>query len=344
MESDSISFVDARTHWQFLALPDEQLEQADVLRLNLAVACGIPGLESLDIEKYTRTVDAWTAAFTRELPRLERMFKATPHKWKNDLRFFRVGMLQGFLGHEIGIWYIEEQKQAEAVRYTDPGQLFLHGLIDTKQGTCGNMAALHVAMCRRMGWPVSLACVRSHFISRFDDGEVIHNIEATSTHPGAFASDPDEIYIEKFNLPKRAIECGSDLRKLTAREMIGVFLALRGRHYCDTQRMRLADLEFALSRVLFPNHRRTYVAAMAPMIERGSDLFDRDEVGHPNSLFDDLAPQFGYNPCNGFTPAKSALSDMQVENNNFRHRDMHVINVTMPSLTQTICNGKEKAR
>src|SRR5438270_3578519 len=97
-------------HWQFLALPHEQLEQADLVRLNLAVARGIPGLENLDVEKYVRTVDEWTAQFRRELPGMERNFKTTPWKWKNDIRFFRVGMLQGFLGHVIGIRYIEEQK------------------------------------------------------------------------------------------------------------------------------------------------------------------------------------------------------------------------------------------
>ncbi len=33
-----------------------------------------------------------------------------PHKWKNSLDFFRVGMLIGFLGYEIGIRYNDEQK------------------------------------------------------------------------------------------------------------------------------------------------------------------------------------------------------------------------------------------
>jgi hypothetical protein len=190
-----------------------------------------------------------------------------------------------------------------------------------------------------MGWPVSLACARSHLLSRFDDGEVIHNIEATSTHPGAFASDPDECYIERFKLPKRAIECGSDLRKLTAREMIGVFLALRGRHYCDTSQTRLADLDFSLSRVLFPNHRRTYVAAMLPMIQHGADLFDANEVGHPNSLFEDLAPHFGFNPFSGFIPAARPVNNEALYA--LRHRGMHVMSVPM---SRTIINGKEQKR
>jgi len=259
------------------------------VRLNLAVAREIPGLADLDVGRYVRIVDDWTRQFARVLPGMEAQFRRTPENWNNDIRFFRVGMLQGFLGHEIGLRYIDEQRYAAAVRYTDPGDLFLHGLIDMKRGTCGNMPVLHVAMARRMGWPVSLACAGSHQISRFDDGEVVHNIEATSTQPGSFCSDPDEVYVERFRLPARAIECGSDLRKLTAREMVGVFLGLRGRHYRDVGDMDQADLSCALSRVLFPRHRKSYIGAMVPMLRRGEGLFEPDELGHPNSLFEDLA-------------------------------------------------------
>ena len=203
------------TPWHFLALSDAELERADVVRLNLAVAREIPALADLDVGRYVRIVDEWARQFARVLPGMEARFRRTPEKWNNDIRFFRVGMLQGFLGHELGLRYIDEQKHATAVRYMNPSDLFLNGLIDTKQGTCGNMPVLHVAMARRMGWPVSLACAKSHQISRFDDGEVVHNIEATSTHPGSFCSDPDEVYIEQYNLPAKAIECGSDLRKLS---------------------------------------------------------------------------------------------------------------------------------
>lgn len=277
------------THWQFLALPDNQLEQADLVRLNLSVARGIPGLESLDVERYVCQVDQWTQAFERELPDMERMFHATPHKWKNDVRFFRVVMLMGFIGYDLGIRYNDEQFRQQTsgkmeVWYTDPGDLFLHKLIDTKQGTCANMPVLHAAMARRLGWPVGIAAARSHWISRFDDGEVYYNIEATGVRQGSVVSDPDEVYIEKFKLPKRAITCGSDLRKLTARETVGAFLGLRGRHYADTNRIHLADLDFALARVLFPAHRRTYVAALDSMFQCGSRLFDERELQPPTTV------------------------------------------------------------
>jgi hypothetical protein len=143
-----------------------------------------------------------------------------------------------------------------------------------------------------MGWPVSLACAHCHFLSRYDDDEVVYNIEATSTHPGSFASDPDEVYIERFKLPRKAIACGSDLQKLTARQMLGAFIGLRARHHRDIGRRNAADADYALSRVLFPQCRSAYIGAMIPFIHRGSTLFDRGELGHPDSLFEDLAPIF----------------------------------------------------
>jgi hypothetical protein len=294
---------------QFCALQDDELERTDVAALNLAVASEISALSGLDPEAYDESVTRWTNEFADRLPVLERHFCASPHHWKSDIRLFRVGMLQGFLGHEIGIRYIEEQKRASVVHYTDAGSLFLNGLIDAKQGTCGNMAVLHVAISRRLGWPVSLACAKSHLFSRFDDGSVIHNIETTSTHPGTFASDSDQDYVERFQLAKKAIDCGSDLRKLSAREMLGVFVSLRARHYRDIGEVDLADRDYALSRFLFPNYRSAYIDAMVPMLMRGKSLFDDTELGHPKSLFHDLAPAFGYPVANTAGQRAMTLSE-----------------------------------
>ncbi len=216
-----------RSTWQLLALSDEVLEQADVVEMNLAVAKEIPRLAKLDVDRYCRIVDEWTEQFASHLPEWEEGFAKTPWKWKNDIRFFRVGMLAGFIGRELSIDYIEDQKHVTAIAYTNPSDLFLNGLIDTKRGTCGSMPTLHVAMARRLGWPVGLAAVKSHHVSRFDDGAVNYNVEASVAHPGAFSSDTDEAYLKRFELPRKAITSGSDLRKLTAREMMAIFIGLR---------------------------------------------------------------------------------------------------------------------
>jgi regulator of sirC expression with transglutaminase-like and TPR domain len=66
----------------------------------------------------------------------------------------------------LGVAYREDQREAKRILYTDPTDLFINGVMDTARGTCGNMALLHVVLGRRIGLPVSLACVGSHFICR----------------------------------------------------------------------------------------------------------------------------------------------------------------------------------
>jgi hypothetical protein len=282
-----------RSTWQLLALSDEALEQADIVEINLAVAREIPRLAKLDVDRYCRIVNDWTERFASQLPEMERGFAKTPWKWKNDIHFFRVGMLAGFIGQELGIDYIEDQKHVTAIAYTNPSDLFLNGLIDTKRGTCGSMPTLHVAIARRLGWPVGLAAVKSHHVSRFDDGAVTYNFEASVAHPGAFSSDTDEAYLKRFDLPRKAIACGSDLRKLTAREMMAIFISLRARHFSDIDDLDQADRDYCLARALFPRHRCSFRGAIIPMVRRGEAIYDPNEVGHPSWFADAIREYYG---------------------------------------------------
>ena len=279
---------------EFTALSDAELEQADIVEMSIAVAREIPGLENLDYERYRGTVDAWAEGLQAWLPTVEHAFYQDPGKYYNDVNFFRLGMLAQFLDQSIGITYVEEQKQAQIearktgrkaeVAYTDPGQLLLHGLIDTKRGTCGTMPALHVALGRRLGWPVGLACAGSHYVCRYDDGQVHYNIEATDTGRGGFAAGSDQDYIEKEGVSRKAIAVGSDLRKLSGREMLGVFVQARARHFADTGKIDLAARDYALAHTLFPNSREVYMGLVGTLMPVGEKLFARSEHGHPLSL------------------------------------------------------------
>jgi len=286
--------VGHRTVAELIALPDAELEQVDVVEMNLAVAREIPGLEDLDCDKYPRLVDGWTDQFRAWLPTVEHAFHQNPGGYHNDINFFRLGMLAQFLDQTIGIRYVEEQKQAQLearkagrkaeVAYTDPGHLLLHGLIDTRRGTCGTMPTLHVAMGRRMGWPVGLACAASHYVCRYDDGRHVYNIEGTDTGRGGFAAGSDQDYIEKEGVSRKAIAVGSDLRKLAGREMLGVFVQARARHFADTGRIDLAARDYASAHALFPSSRKIYLGLVDNLLPVGEKLFARNEHGHPVSL------------------------------------------------------------
>lgn len=168
--------------------------------------------------------------------------------------------------------------------YTDPCDLFLNGVMDRRRGTCGNMAALHVAMGWRMGWPVSLACIKSHFICRYDDGRVQHNIETTHPSTGGFKSDPDEFIIREEGLTAKAISTGSDLRAVKPRELLGLFLGLKGRHLRDIGERAEAEKSYLVARYLFPSNHNLYFTAMGVSVMRGEELFSVEDEGHPLDL------------------------------------------------------------
>jgi hypothetical protein len=277
---------------QLLACSDAELATVDPLVINLLVAKSIPSLADLDIARYQHQADQWAEDVRRRLPGAERVFERTPQHWKNDVNFFRLGVLCGYLEHEAGIVYNEDQRTATEVYYTNPSDLFLNGVMDTRQGTCANMAALHVAIGWRLGWPVSLACVRSHYICRYDDGQVTHNIEATQAGYGGFKSDPDAYLIEHYELPPKAISSGSDLRAVNPREMLGIFLGFRGRHMRDVGRWDEAERDYLLARHLFPSNRKLYIDAMGVVVDRSVRLFEPGELGSPQSVAEWLNSQY----------------------------------------------------
>jgi hypothetical protein len=301
---------------ELLGLSMNEMATVDPLVMNLLVAKSIPRLADLDLPLYESLADEWAGLVSSRLPGLERFFWQTPQDWKNDINLFRLGVLCEILQSDLGIAYREDQRDLTSVLYTEPADLFLHGVMDTRRGTCCNMAMLHVAIGRRLGWPVSLACVRSHFVCRFDDGKVTHNIEATYPGKGAFKSDPDDYLIRQYSLPAIAIASGSDMRALSAREMLGVFVGFRGRHirdcglaeaeamhgrpmplmhYRDADWLKEAEADYSLARHLFPNNRRLYIDAMALTIARSTTLFDQGErPGSPASLAAMILEEYGH--------------------------------------------------
>lgn len=280
---------------EMLAMDNPALARVDPLLRNLLIAKSIPALADLNIPRYQNQVDAWAGAIKLRLPRDERAFHKTPRDWKNDINFFRLGVVCSFVETELGVKYREDQRDVTQILYTNPSDLFVNGVMDTRRGTCGNMAVLHVALGWRLGWPVSLACVGSHFILRYDDGQVTHNIEATQADYGGFRSPPDEVYMQEHRLPPIAVTCGSDLRALTPREMVGAFVGLRARHMRDTGRMHEAISDYLLARWLYPNSRLLYRESMALEVTRGERLFSPGEIGSPESLLDALLIDYGSN-------------------------------------------------
>ena len=296
-----------------VALAPEQLAGVDPVVSNLAVAKGIHSLANIDIHQYVSLVDSWFSDFmNRCVPLWEHAFYESPEYYHNDFRFFLLGMMCQYLEVEQGIEYNEHQRAGSPVFYVDPNDLFLCGVLDTRRGTCGNMAALHLAMAWRLYMPVSLACVNSHFVTRLDDGSVTYNFEATQSGYGGFKSDPDQFLIETKCIPEQAILCGSDLRALRPHEVLATFISLRARHILDAgqcsndvAQILESESDWLLARHLFPTNRIIFRNQIAVAAIRSEKLFIRSEIGHVWS-FSDLM-QRNANPQH---PAeKRSLSD-----------------------------------
>jgi hypothetical protein len=271
---------------ELIGKSDAELAKVDPFVMNLLVAKGIPSLANTDIAPYRDLLDRGADVLRRELPRADANFYRRPHQWKHDIRFARLAMMCWYVDRVLGIRYREDQRNLKQVSYTDPGDLFLNGVLQSRRGTCANMAMVYVALGWRLGWPVSLVCVGAHNICRYDDGEVIHNIEASSAEGGGFQSPPDDYYVKAYRLPAKAIRCGSDLRAITPREMLGVFLGFRARHLDDTGRYADAETDYLLARHLFPRNRNLAIAQHQASVQRYADLFEPNEKGHPVELAD----------------------------------------------------------
>ncbi len=243
------------SHVELLPLTDAELATIDPLVQNLLVAKSIPELAHRAIEPLRQQVDRWTDDFRRWLSRVEREFHRRPHVWEDNIHLFRLGMLCQFLDQQVGIAYKESHRELKKVAYTDPNDLFLTGIIDTKRGTCGTMAELHLAMGWRMGWPVTLTKIWWHTMLRYDDGTVVLNMETTETGRGGFACHTDDSLIERDKIDLAHLKSGSDLCTLTPRQMLGIFIGSRGRHMWDSMNIRAARCDFELALTLYPQSR-----------------------------------------------------------------------------------------
>ena len=234
--------------------------------------------------RYVDLADKWAADIRQRMAQMEPQFYGNPGSWKNDIRFFRLGIVCWYVDEILHITYPDELANAEDRIYDDPMNVFVNGLMERRRGSCASMPVLHVALGWRLGWPVSLACADSHLFCRYDDGEIIHNIEATNFGRGGFRSHPDEYYREQYRVPAIAESCGSDLRAVTPREMLGIFLSVRASHFAAVHLLSGAELDFLLARYLFPRNRILYTSQMEASTECGLRMFNWGESGHPANV------------------------------------------------------------
>ncbi len=136
--------------------------------------------------------------------------------------------------------YLFEDLRFTSVKTADnPEDLFLHVVLEKKQGYCLSLSVLYLAIAERIGLPVHGVVVPGHFFVRYDDGQRRYNIETTSK--GASADDAH--YLSEFNPPDRPQTLY--MKNLTPKQTLGCFFNNLGNSY-----MAVGDTEKAFEALL----------------------------------------------------------------------------------------------
>jgi tetratricopeptide (TPR) repeat protein len=117
----------------------------------------------------------------------------------------------------------------------DPNDLFLHSVMDRRQGYCLSLSILYLAIAERLGLNLYGVVVPGHFFVRYEKGRIRFNIETTSRG----ASPPDEHYIKMFHVPEDGGN-SAYMKNLTKRQTIGCFFNNLGTVYLESGDMNTA--------------------------------------------------------------------------------------------------------
>ncbi len=199
---------------EVLRLPDEHID--------LATAALIASEYWSDMVHGRRYLEQLDAMALEILPRLraQRLPSTT---------FQAIPVINQYLFEELGFKTISHAN--------DPNDLFLHSVMDRRQGYCLSLSVLYLALAERLGLELHGVVVPGHFFVRYDSGRVRHNIETTS----GGVSPPDEHYIAKFKVPQNGRN-SIYMKNLNKRQTLGCFFNNLGNVYSE-----IGDTETALS-------------------------------------------------------------------------------------------------
>ncbi len=131
-----------------LKLTDGAFNSLDIIELNLAIAREIPECNELDVRRYQKAVDEWAAWIKQETERHWYRFKQNPSEYRNSEPYFRALVMCTVIGQDFKVRY-----DLEDFSFEQPEDLFVHGVIDKRKGTCVSLPVLYIAIGQRLGYP-----------------------------------------------------------------------------------------------------------------------------------------------------------------------------------------------
>ena len=285
-----------RTLEQLLAMPPEQLAGVDIADMNLLCATGLPGAEGMDIDKCLARLDQWAARVKHETER--HLYRLTAPRYadhaehyKHSEARFRAEWLVSVLQQDIGLHYHAGfvPQDVAVVPLKTSKEAFLHGLMDNEDahkafgGNCVSLPVAYVAVGRRLGYPVKLACSKEHTFCRWE-GENHPNPAWCDrfNFDGAgngFSIDPDEFYL---SWPRKSasdhVELCDWLKSLTPQQELALFMANRGHVLTHVSK------DYAGALVAYSHCARLWPSSRSPLqeVQQTLDrLWTQEVASHP---------------------------------------------------------------
>jgi len=254
--------VEPQTLSELLDLQEDKLARVDIARMNLLCATGLPNSENIKLNDYLQTLDRWAEivkkAEEKYLPTLYR----NPAKYENSLAKFKAITLVLTIQEDLKCGYNMKLVHSGAMQdwrstqfFKDSRDLFLHGLIERRKGTCASLPVLVAAMGRRCGYPLYLVSSKGHLFCRWQDSKETFNIEASSRGVDIF---PDSHYLQ-YPHPTTKEECSNEkyLKTHTPIEELSLLMSTRAVCFNANGLYKQAIEAYEISLRGFPNSKLT---------------------------------------------------------------------------------------
>jgi hypothetical protein len=194
---------------------DDELAALDTAVVNMACAVGLPGIERFDPARCLEKMDAWTENVRQRTRDGMKWFHESPGKYRHSEAFFRTIVLARSLS-DLGLRYNQAKRALEVPLAAEDS--FIHGILLGEGGTCASLPVVHVAVGRRLGYPLKLVPARSeqagHLFFRWDGDGDRFNVDAQGT---GFTSEPDDFYRTGFYAVSPEVETQLSTTALSTR-------------------------------------------------------------------------------------------------------------------------------
>jgi hypothetical protein len=221
-----------RPAWhEICRLPPADQNRFFIAVTNLACAMGLPHAGEIDVDSSLKTIDQWAAGVRDETVRLRHLYERKPGSYQNSEAYFRMMVLVTVLQRDIGIRCSPRSNDTPSAEFfSRPENVFIHGVLLRREGTCSSLPPAFAAVGCRLGYPLKLVKACQHLFLRWDGptGERF-NIECTSQ---GFVTHPDEYYLKwPEPLSPEQVKRYCVLQSLTPRQELATFAGNRG-HVC----------------------------------------------------------------------------------------------------------------